>query len=220
MFSRQFVVRLFWWLSFSATKVLHALKPCFLNSIKEIYYAFTTKVNMLNFTELRREMNSDSKNERPHKTDHCQVEWGNSEKVGASTSELNVTPGRVFQVTLRSSSLFILVCLVIMYAALQGMCFRGKLILSHQLQSRFLPTSQEASAIPILQLHSDFPLLSFPRRLVRISIRIYDLHDEDNCLCAFQQKSQPIDTQMWVLQSRAVIQLMAHSMMPSQSELL
>lgn len=48
--------------------------------------------------------------------------------------------------TLGNASLPILVCLVTIYMALQKLCHCGNLILSHQSQSRFLPTLPRSQA--------------------------------------------------------------------------
>lgn len=56
-----------------------------------------------------------------------------------------------------------------------------------------------ASILYVLQLCSELPWLPSARSLDRISIKVYGLHDECNCLSAFQQKCQPIPNDSRVL---------------------
>lgn len=147
--------------------------------------------HMLNFIETKREINANSKNARPHRMDRRQMEWGSGGKMLARPSELDATPGQVFQVTLGNTSLFTLVCNHHLHS------FTEALLSWHTDQSlRWQPwrpqrPKKPAGAMPILQLRPDLPWLSFASRLARRSVRTYGLHDELNCLSAFQQRPQP-----------------------------
>lgn len=89
-------------------------------------------------------MNSNSKNARPHRADHCHMKWGSGSKMPARPSERDAAPGQVFQVTLENPSLFTLVCNRHLHgftkASLSWHTDR-----SLQRQPQFPPASQQAS---------------------------------------------------------------------------